>query len=53
MKKQLIIYYSWSCGNTKRIAEMLKGKTNADIERIDTVVPYKGSYNDVVEQGQD
>lgn len=53
MKKLLIIYYSWSCGNTKRIAEMLKGKTNADIERIDTVVPYKGSYNDVVEQGQD
>lgn len=52
MKKMLIAYYSWSNGNTKRIAEMLQKKTNADIVRIDTVEPYEGSYNDVVNQGQ-
>lgn len=48
MKKMLIVYYSWSNGNTKRIAGMLQEKTDADIVRIDTVEPYKGSYNDVV-----
>lgn len=51
--KMLIAYYSWSNGNTKRIAEMLQKKTGADIARIDTVEPYKGSYNDVVNQGQE
>lgn len=50
--KMLIVYYSWSNGNTKRIAEMLQKKTDADIARIDTVEPYKGSYNDVVNRGQ-
>ena len=53
MKKMLIAYYSWSNGNTKRIAGMLQEKTDADIVRIDTVEPYKGSYNDVVNQGQE
>ena len=48
MKKMLIVYYSWSNGNTKRIAELLQEKTDADIVRIDTVEPYKGSYNEVV-----
>lgn len=53
MRKILIVYYSWSNGNTKQIAEMLQEKTDADIVRIDTVEPYKGSYNDVVNQGQE
>lgn len=53
MKKMLIVYYSWSNGNTKRIAELLREKTDADIVRIDTVEPYKGSYNEVVNQGQE
>lgn len=53
MKKMLIVYYSWSNGNTKRIARMLQENTGADIVRIDTVEPYKGSYNDVVNQGQE
>ena len=51
MKKLLIVYYSWSNGNTKRIAEMLQKETNADIKRIETLEPYEGSYDDVVEQG--
>ena len=32
----LVVYYSWSNGNTKRIAEQLAAATNADIARIDT-----------------
>lgn len=52
MKKSLIVYYSWSNGNTKRIAEQLQAATGADILRIETKEPYTGSYEDVVEQGR-
>ena len=52
MKKMLIVYYSWSNGNTKKIAEMLQKATGADIAKIETVKPYEGSYQDVVEQGK-
>lgn len=48
----LVVYYSWSNGNTKRIAEQLAAATNADIARIDTAQPYTGSHEEVVEQGQ-
>ncbi len=53
MKKLLIVYYSWSNGNTERIAKILQAATGADIARIETVTPYSGSYDDVVAQGQD
>ena len=52
MKKMLVVYYSWSNGNTKRIAEQLAAATNADIARIDTAQPYSGSHEEIVEQGQ-
>ena len=52
MKKMLVIYYSWSNGNTKRIAEKLVKETGADIARIETAMPYTGSHEDVVEQGK-
>ncbi len=52
MKKAVVIYYSWSNGNTKRIAEQLAEGIGADITRIDTVQPYEGSYDEVVSQGQ-
>ena len=52
MKKLLIVYYSWSCGNTERIAKSLQSVTGGDLLRIDTAVPYTGSYDDVVAQGQ-
>lgn len=52
MKKMLVVYYSWSNGNTKRIAEQLAEKTGADLVRIETKVPYRGSHEAVVEQGQ-
>ena len=52
MKKVLIVYYSWSNGNTERIARMLHDKIGGDIVKIDTLVPYEGSYEDVVDRGQ-
>lgn len=53
MKKLLTVYYSWSNGNTERIAKLLQKSAGGDILRIDTAVPYSGSYDDVVNQGQD
>lgn len=50
--KKLVVYYSYG-ENTKGIAEKIAKETGADIVRIETVVPYEGSYNDVVNQGQD
>lgn len=52
MSKMLVVYYSWSNGNTKKIAEELARAKKADLARIDTVKPYEGSYNDIVNQGQ-
>ena len=51
--KILTIYYSWSNGNTERIEKMLQEAVGGDIARIDTYVPYEGSYDDVVNQGQE
>ncbi len=50
--KAIVIYYSY-LGNTKGIAEKIQKETGADIARIETVVPYEGDYNKVVDQGQD
>lgn len=52
MKKMLIVYYSVSNGNTKRIAEELQKATGAEIAEIETVTPYTGSYDEIVDQGQ-
>lgn len=52
MSKMLVVYYSWSNGNTKKIAEELAEAKNADLAEIETIKPYEGSYNDVVDQGQ-
>lgn len=51
-KKILVAYYSWSCGNTEKIAEQLADACDADIARIETVVPYPEDYQETVEQGQ-
>ena len=52
MKKLLIVYYSWSNGNSERIAKKLQSIAGGDLVKIDTAVPYSGSYDDVVAQGQ-
>jgi len=51
MSKMLIVYYSWSNGNTERIAKMLGSATGADLVRIETVEPYTGTHQQVVDQG--
>lgn len=43
MKKLLIVYYSWSNGNTEKIAKMLQKETGGDLLKIDTKTPYAGS----------
>ena len=52
MDKILIVYYSWSNGNTEKIAKQLQAVTGAELVQIDTVQPYEGSYDAVVDQGQ-
>ena len=51
MKKKLIVYYSYT-DNTKKIVNILKDKLDVDTIRLETVKPYRGSYDDVVEQGK-
>lgn len=53
MEKMLVVYYSWSNGNTKKVAEELAKAKDADLVRIETVEPYQGSYQEVVDQGKD
>lgn len=48
-KKVAIIYYSFS-GNTRGIAERIAKAIGADVFAIDTVKPYTGSYQQVVDQ---
>lgn len=49
--KSIVIYYSYG-GNTRKIAERIQKELGADSFEIETIQPYSGSYNDVVEQGQ-
>lgn len=49
--KKLIVYYSLSNGNTKRIAELAANAMGADLRAIDTKRPYTGSYQQIVDQG--
>lgn len=51
-EEMVVVYYSWSNGNTKRIAEQLVNETGADVARIETAEPYRGSHEEVVEQGK-
>ena len=53
MKKILVVYYSWSNGNTEGIAKKLQAGLQADIARLETVKPYTGGYDAVVQPGQD
>lgn len=53
MNKILVLYYSWSNGNTKRIAKKVADEFQADLCSIDTVKPYPKDYNTTVNQGQE
>jgi flavodoxin len=39
-------------GNTKAIAEKIQAALGCDTVRLDTALPYTGSYDEIVEQGQ-
>lgn len=49
--KCIVIYYSYG-GNTRRVAEKIGKAIGAELAEINTVQPYTGSYDDVVNQGQ-
>lgn len=53
MNKTLIVYYSWSNGNTKRIAQMIQNELKCDMVQIDTKIPYPDDYDYVVKKGQE
>ena len=53
MKRTLILYYSHSNGNTKRLAEELQKTTGGDLAAIETEKPYTGSYDEIVKEAQD
>ena len=50
--KSIIVFYSYG-GNTRKIAEMIQKKTGADMLEIETEKAYSGTYDDVVNQGQE
>lgn len=48
-KKILVTYFSWS-GSTKALAEEIQRQTNADIYRIEPLVPYPDDYQTLAYQ---
>ena len=48
----LIAYFSWS-GNTENAAEIIQGKTGADVIELNPVEPYSSNYNEVLDQAQE
>lgn len=50
-KKTLVIYYSFT-GNSKRIAEYVKEKLNADILGLEPKEPFSSDYDEVVREWQ-
>ena len=51
--KTLIVYFSYTAGNTKRIAERVQNAIGGDIVSLEPVKPYSSDYNTVVSQGQE
>lgn len=52
-KKTLVVYYSYTAGNTKGIAQQVSKALGADIIALEPETPYSTDYDKVVEQGQD
>lgn len=51
MTDTLVIYYSFT-GNSKKVAEYVKDKLNADILELEPVIPFSDDYDTVVEEWQ-
>lgn len=51
--KTLIVYFSYTAGNTKRIAEKVQKAVGGDLVTLGPVNPYSDDYSKVVKQGQE
>lgn len=51
MKETLVIYYSFS-GNSKKVAEYVTNKLNADILELEPETPFSDDYDEVVTEWQ-
>ena len=51
MDKILVVYYSFS-GNSKKVAEYVKEKLNADILELEPTIPFSSDYDEVVREWQ-
>lgn len=51
--KTLIVYFSYTAGNTKRIAEKVRETVGGDLVSLELVKPYSDNYDEVVKQGQE
>ncbi len=49
--KTLIVYFSFTAGNTRRIAEKIQSEVGGDLVRLLTVQPYPSDYEVAVSQG--
>lgn len=50
--KTLTVYFSYTAGNTKRIAEKVRETVGGDLVSLEPVKPYSDNYDEVVKQGQ-
>ena len=51
--KALVVYYSQSCGNTRKIAEMIGLTIGADLAELQTVEDYGSDYDAVMAKARD
>ena len=51
MDKILVVYYSFT-GNSKKVAEYVQNKLNADILELEPAVPFSSDYDEVVSEWQ-
>lgn len=51
MSNTLVIYYSFS-GNSKKVAQYVKNKLNADLLELEPAIPFSNDYDQVVNEWQ-
>ncbi len=51
-KKALVVYYTYTNGNTERIAKQAANALGADIEEIEPETPYSSDHDAVVSQAK-
>ena len=51
MSRTLVIYYSFT-GNSKKVAQYVQNKLNADILELEPVIPFSSDYDEVVSEWQ-